>query len=481
MSKKLTELQAKRSELINQASQIQAKASDETPLSDEDFKAATDALDAVKATDEEIKAEQARLNRAAELHNRLTELKSQPDNPVLRAMVANPQQIGAGMFAGHTGEFKIPRNVRRVPVRNFVEDANSDVDPQVRAYRFGMWAISTIGKCLPQYANPKADAAVRDMGLWNIAHGEGNADTTGSHVLVPDEFGTDLIYLRERFGVARTAFMLENMTSDTKTVPRQLGGLTANFTAESTAISESNLTFDNITLVARKLTALARISNELNADSAIGLGDLLAGYIAEAWANKEDDCGFNGTGTSAFGGMTGVLTQLGTLTAGTAPGLIQGAGNSWSALTLANFHSLIGALPQYADTGRAAFYCHKTFAYSVMQRLALASGGVTGTEVFQGRRVLTFLGYPVVISQMFPSVSASQHIPVVFGDLSLGAKFGYRIGSESIAFSDQATVGGESMWERDQIGVRGTERFDIVVHDFGSNSVAGPICGLRTT
>jgi hypothetical protein len=36
------------------------------------------------------------------------------------------------------------------------------------------------------------------------------------------------------------------------------------------------------------------------------------------------------------------------------------------------------------------------------------------------------------------------------------------------------------MWERDQIGVRGTERFDIVVHDYGSNSAAGPIVGLET-
>jgi hypothetical protein len=56
--------------------------------------------------------------------------------------------------------------------------------------------------------------------------------------------------------------------------------------------------------------------------------------------------------------------------------------------------------------------------------------------------------------------------------------FGNR-GQETIAFSTEATVGGESMWERDQIGVRGTERFDAVVHDYGSNSTAGPIVGLE--
>jgi hypothetical protein len=51
---------------------------------------------------------------------------------------------------------------------------------------------------------------------------------------------------------------------------------------------------------------------------------------------------------------------------------------------------------------------------------------------------------------------------------------------DEIAFSDQATIGGESMFERNQIGVRGTERFDVVVHDFGSASAAGPIVGLET-
>jgi HK97 family phage major capsid protein len=223
---------------------------------------------------------------------------------------------------------------------------------------------------------------------------------------------------------------------------------------------------------------LARLSNELNTDAAISFGDKLVGEIAYAFANKEDECVFNGTGTSTYGHITGIRTRLDELTAGTAPGLTLGAGNAYSELTLANFQSVVGSLPQYADRPGAGWVCHKTFAHTVMQRLALAAGGSTATEIINGMPTLMFLGYPVTISQVFPSVEANSQIPVIFGDLSLGAMFGNR-GQETIAFSTEATVGGESMWERDQIGVRGTERFDAVVHDYGSNSVAGPIVGLE--
>ena len=236
--------------------------------------------------------------------------------------------------------------------------------------------------------------------------------------------------------------------------------------------------FDDVTLVAKKLMVLARLSNELNADAAINFGDKLIGEIAYSFANKEDECVFNGDGTSTYGGITGIRTRLDELTAGTAPGLILGDGNAYSELTLANFESVVGALPQYADRAGTAWVCHKTFAHTVMQRLALAAGGVTSTEIYNGRRAMMFLGYPVVISQVFPSTTANSQIPVIFGDLSLGAMFGAR-GMEQIAFSSEATVGGQSMWERDQIGVRGTERFAAVCHDYGTASAAGPICGLE--
>jgi HK97 family phage major capsid protein len=239
------------------------------------------------------------------------------------------------------------------------------------------------------------------------------------------------------------------------------------------------MSFDNVTLVAKKLAVIARMSNELNMDNVLGLADRLIGEIAYAFAYKEDLCAFNGDGTSTYGGIVGARTRMAELTAGTAPGLALGSGNLWSELTLADFNKVVGSLPQYADIPGAGWICHKTFEHNVMQKLAYAAGGVLASEIIGGIRRNTFLGYPVYTSQVFPSVEANSQIPVLFGAFGLAAMFGAR-GQEEIAFSTEATVGGQSMWERDQIGVRGTERFDVVVHDYGSNTAAGPIVGLQT-
>jgi hypothetical protein len=48
-----------------------------------------------------------------------------------------------------------------------------------------------------------------------------------------------------------------------------------------------------------------------------------------------------------------------------------------------------------------------------------------------------------------------------------------------IEFSDLVSVGGQSVWERDQVAVKATSRNDFVCHDFGTASEAGPICGLE--
>ena len=69
----------------------------------------------------------------------------------------------------------------------------------------------------------------------------------------------------------------------------------------------------------------------------------------------------------------------------------------------------------------------------------------------------------------------------LFGDLTLAASFGDRR-QTTIQISEHATVGGGSVFEQDELAVRGTERFDINVHDTGitgASGESGPIVGLR--
>lgn len=334
-----------------------------------------------------------------------------------------------------------------------------------KAYRFGMFCMAAL--------RPQSNAVrfCKEQGIPLAVHTEGINEDGG--VLVPPEFENDIIVLREQYGVFRSRARYTPMGSDVKNRPRRTGGLTAYFVGETASITQSTAGWDNVQLMARKLAVLAKYSSELGEDAIVDFGDTIAGEIAYAFANKEDDCGFNGDGTSTYGKITGVRQRLiDVFTTGGGTGLVLGAGNAWSELTLANFRSVEGALPAYAETGNVAWFCHKKFWSDVLLGLALAGGGVPAAEIVNGiqRR---FLGYPVVVTQIMPSAEANSQVPCILGDLALASMFGDRR-QTTIAMSDHVD------FASDQINVRGIERFDINVHDVGATGTAGPVVGIIT-
>jgi HK97 family phage major capsid protein len=309
-------------------------------------------------------------------------------------------------------------------------------------------------------------------------HNEGT-NTAGGY-LVPEEFGVDITRLTNDFGAFRANTNIVPMSSDTRTDPRQTGFMTASWVGESVAADESDITWDQVRLVAKKLKAVTRITNELSADAAISVGDQVLRDIARAFAFAEDTAGFNGTGLSATGGITGVIESLSLAadepTTTSAGGIIVSANNTYAEITLKEFHLLIGTCPTFARTS-GKFYCSPLFHNSVMMALQTAAGGNAVTDISNGG-LSPFLGYPVVPVEVMPTAEANEQIPVLFGDLSQASKLGDRM-SRTISTSEHATVGGENVWELDQLAIKGVERIDINVHDVGTTSVAGPICGLQ--
>jgi HK97 family phage major capsid protein len=273
------------------------------------------------------------------------------------------------------------------------------------------------------------------------------------------------------------------MSQDTKGVPRRAGGTTAYFIGEGTAITESDMTIDLVTLVAKKIGVLVPMSSELGEDAILSVSDMLATEIAYAFADKEDECGFNGTGTSTYGGITGVRQQLiqralGGVAAGVVPaasGLVRyGTGYDYANISMATLTSLIGKLPSYAEAN-AKWYGSK-FVWSYMLDLLADAGGNTMQTIASGVNK-QFLGYPFVVTDVMPKVAATNQVCLLLGDLRQATTFGDRR-KTSIAMSDSAYVGSSSMFETDQIAIRGTERFDINVHDVGSTTARGPMVGI---
>lgn len=398
-----------------------------------------------------------------------------PAGRATEADVPNPADVPA-----QRGEFRLPATAKRFGSLSFFKGTSNGQSADARAYRFGMWGLAQLSMQMPNRYRFKQAIEFYDQ-QFGIAHGSNNS--SGVHNLVPEEFGMDMIDLREQYGLVRRLFKKVPMTSDTRTDPRRQGGLTAYFTGENAAGTESNMNWDNVDLNAKNLMVLGRMSNQVNADAAINFGDTLMGEIIYAFTNKEDLCGLIGDGTSTYGKIQGVISKLQDCDgAGTdSYGCPFATGNLFSEFVLGDFDKVVGRLPQYADTPDACWVMHRSFYYETVEKLIQASGGVPAAEVREGNRRPRplFKGYPVEFSQVMPSTDANSQVAALLGDFKLAGCFGDRQQDE-IVFSEHATVGGESVFERNQVAIRGTERFDINVHDVGTASVGGPVVGLQS-
>ena len=298
------------------------------------------------------------------------------------------------------------------------------------------------------------------------AHGETNNSLGG--FLVPDELEQAIIDLRAQFGKFRANTRVLNMSRDTLLINRIAGGLTASFVGEGSSISETDASFDQVSLVARKAATLTKYSRELAEDSVVNLGDFLAGEVARAFANAEDEAGFNGDGSSSNGGIVGLKNAVG------SAGQKTGSGNAYSELTLADFTGTVGLAPEYVfSQGTPKWYMSTQFYHTVVLDLLADAGGNTNLTLAGGVAVPSLFGYEVVLADVLPKTEANSQLCAYFGALELGATMGDRRPTE-IAVSE------DRFFEADQIGVRGTTRFDINCHDVGDSSTAGAIVALKT-
>lgn len=332
-----------------------------------------------------------------------------------------------------------------------------------QAYTAGMWFKATI------FGDAQAIDWCKSRGVAVVkAQGEG-VDSAGGF-LVPEELLAQIIVLREQFGVFRKECHVVPMGRDTLNWPRRTGGLTAVFTSENSAITESSATWDNINLTAKKMAALTRMSSEIAEDAVVSIADWLVGEIAYAFAAKEDDCGFNGDGTSTYGGIRGLSTifQDGSHSAGQ----YQVSSATLTSLTAADLTGVMGLLPQYALEG-AKWYMSQQIFYSTAGTVLAKAGGNT-TLTLVDPLTPRLLGFPVVFAQKLPIATPGSGKPMFyFGDLSKAAALGDRR-SVTIARSN------ERYFDTDQIGLRGTARVDINCHDLGDTSVAGPLVAAKS-
>jgi HK97 family phage major capsid protein len=459
MNERLKKILAKKSELLDEADGVLALCdSEERDLSeDEESRLA------------EIKGQVSRLKTREDAERALIEEERTKVAVIPDVNRQTTDEIGGGdepQFAD-ISQIRIPMQAHRYASRRM--QCFKGPDAEAKAYAFGMLLGSALG-------NKTAMKWCIDRGFNFEAVYNESTNTQGGYLVFP-EIDRDIIDLVETFGQFRANARPAPMTSDVKQRPRRTGGLTAYFVTESEAGTESTGSWDMIELHAKDLMVLTRETNQLMDDAIISTADQIAREMARAIAEKEDDCGFNGTGTSTYGGIVGVCRRLIDINGvDDGGGVVLGAGNLFTEITLANLNSMTSILPLYAEAG-AAWYMSKLVYGQTVERLISAAGGNTWNILATGGPRRECLGYPIILCTKMPKTNANSQIIALFGDLSLAADFGDRK-QLSIAMSDSASVGGESVFERNQIAIRATSRFDINVHDVGTATAAGPIVGL---
>jgi HK97 family phage major capsid protein len=428
----------------------------------------TDELTLIHSLNDEIKT----------LETEFEQIKSFDDVKAANDARKTRFKVSSNPMQHHAGEEDKPRSVKSIVefaltdrLKHFTGDTKAEAAE--KAYRFGKWLHANV------FTQHPGSAAAKTWCSEHIKAAQAEGTIQDGGYLVPNEFERTLIDLREMYGSFRANAKTVPMGSETKDIPRRTGGVTAYFVGEGSAGTTSSKAGDIVTLVAKKLMCLVPYSTEIAEDSIINLADDLAGEIAYAFALKEDQCGFLGDGTSTYGSIRGVTQALYpgvSATIGSVAGIrVQAtiSTGTFISAVLADFQATIAKLPKYADTPNAKWYMHKSFYHAVPAALMAAAGGNNISDLQDGARKQMFLGYPVEFAQVMPTTWAANTIYALFGDLSLAASFGDR--RSTTLFSDPY-----SLSANDQVQIRGTERFDINIHDVGNTTTAGPIVAFAS-
>jgi len=416
----------------------------------------------VKTDAEAAKASEERIDT---LVSEVDETKAASD--VLRKQLKALQSNSFSAMKDYSGNYKGMFNNHR----------------EAKAFGLYVMAAATANKEGVKHMHEMATKALGGMGIDPIYLGENGLKTmtgssqSGGSALVTTEFIPSLIAMFENYGVYEGEALAVPMGSSGSLQPKTDTLLDLYCPGEGGTITTQDPDIKLVSHTLKTLCALTAYSTELDEDSAIALGELLAGILVRSYAYGIDKIGFLGDGTSTYFGFTGIAGALRAVdaTIGSIKSLVVGAGNAYSELTLANFQSVAGNVPEYADDGFLKWYAHRYFYYTVMVKLALAAGGANATEIIlgAGQKQKQFLAYPVRFTQVMPKAEANSQICTLLANLKLGSQLGRR-GVLEIA---QST---ERYFEKNLVAVRARRRISINNHGVGDTTNAGPICGLIT-
>lgn len=388
LSEKHRELKRRRAEVVEKMGAIVKQDSDETPL-DESQTSTFDDLAATLATiDQRLQRIAAAMQAAAEGAQEMDD--GDDDDDTEEAALHGATQRSASFRV--QGNAVTPARVRRDP------DAGLKDKRGVKAARYVLGLLHarynkvSMTKAAEFISTRFGDDIVA-RALNSVVTGEGGA-------LIPQDFMADLIELLRASTAVRGANPMEvGMPMGNLTIPRLAGGATAAYQAELDDIQVSQERFDDVNFVAKKLTAMVPVSNDLIRRAPIGVEEIVRDDLVQTIARREDLAFLRGDGTDKGPvGMRYLALPANVITVAAMPATPQ-PGDQLTAILAGASAAILQLQNGMSRMIRPVWMMAPTIARFIGTARDQVGGFYFKDEIAQGR----FEGYPLRTTQQIPT------------------------------------------------------------------------------
>ena len=336
---------------------------------------------------------------------------------------------------------------------------SNDSEGEKEAYVAGMWLLAKV------FNHKPAVNFLKSHNLLNVGEQREDTATLGQE-FIPAPLEATLLKRLVALCPILSKVRVSQMSSLTHRIPDRLTGTSVVYPGELGAITESNMTFGQITLSAVKKAALTQVSNEVEADGVISMIDTVLEDFAYQLALQTEKEIFLGDGSATYGSQTGLAGAL------DANSIVTAGGTTVASIDLADLEAVMALNPYFAGQMNEWYMSHSTYAKVILPILA-AQGGTPGTEVTSGWQPQLF-GMPINICQTMPSADAVSTNYIYYGDMSMSVFYGMRQGVE-LRVSD---VAGDA-FATDSVYCRAVMRSALTVNNHDA-AAAGAVTAIAT-
>ncbi|HEY2162475.1 MAG TPA: phage major capsid protein, partial [Gemmatimonadaceae bacterium] len=439
LSEKHRELKRRRAEVVAKMGDLVKQDDGDTPLTDEESTTFDQLASALAAIDQRLQRVAAAMQAAAE---GATDASEDDDDDTEEAAMHDTARRSASF---RVGVAKAPARAKPDPNAGLKETRGVKAARYVLGLMHARFHKVGLEKSAEWVSNRIGD----DMVARAL-----NAGTTGEGgALIPQDFMADLIELLRASTAVRGASPMEvGMPMGNLTIPRLAGGATAAYQNELDDIAISQERFDDVNFVAKKLTAMVPISNDLIRRSPIGVEEIVRDDLVQTIARREDLAFLRGDGTDKGPiGMRHLALPANVITVTAMPATPQ-PGDQLTAILSGASAAILALQNGMSRMIRPTWIMAPTVARFIATARDQVGGFYFKDEVERG----VFEGYPIRLTQQIPTnlvmttyTKASEIYFVDMADFVIADTYNVIVDASDVAaYNDGTSV--ISSFQRDQ-------------------------------